>query len=62
MFLRDEMWDRIRDQFSEAEKVKLRATVVGVSICPKACTIAEEKLEPELHEKLKTAIERENGK
>jgi hypothetical protein len=62
MLIRDEMWDRIRDQFTESEKAKLRATVTGTTLCPRGWTMDAEQLEEPLRNKLKTAIEKENTK
>jgi hypothetical protein len=62
MLIRDEMWDRIRDQFTKAEKQKLRATVTGTTICPRGWTIDAEQLEDPLRNKLNAAIEKENAK
>jgi hypothetical protein len=51
-----ETWDRIRAQFSEDEKAKLNAAITGEVICPRGCSLDDEKLGPELAKKLKEAI------
>ncbi len=62
MLIREEMWDRIRDQFTEAEKEKLRATVTGTTICPRGWTMDVAQLEEPLAEKLRLAIKKEDAK
>jgi GTP cyclohydrolase FolE2 len=59
MLIREEMWDRIRDRFTEFEKQKLRAQVTGMTICPKGWTIDEAQLEEPLADKLKATVKRE---
>jgi hypothetical protein len=62
MLIRDEMWDRIRDQFTESEKANLRAQVTGMTICPRGWTIDDTQLEEPLADKLKLAIKKEDAK
>jgi hypothetical protein len=48
-------WDKIREQFSEAEKAELNAAINGETICPKGCTLDKDKLSAELAAKLAAA-------
>lgn len=58
MFIRDEIWNRIRGQFNEPEKEKLRAAITGQTICPPGCTVDESRIDDELRVKLKMAMRR----
>jgi hypothetical protein len=44
IFIRDSRWSEIREQFSEEEKVELRAAVTGEVICPRGFYIDPLKL------------------
>jgi hypothetical protein len=55
ILLRMSTWDVIRGQFNDSEKAALNAAISGETICPRGCTLGEEKLGPELSEKLKAA-------
>lgn len=55
MLLRMADWDRIREKFSEDEKIKLNAAINGETICPRGCTIDEEKLGEGLSRKIREA-------
>ena len=56
MLIRDEVWLKIREQFTEGEKAVLRANMTGETICPKGCTVSLADLGPNLRAKLETAI------
>ena len=55
MIVRHERWLKIRDQFTEEEKVQLRAVVTGESICPPGVTIDGDKLPLALLRKISEA-------
>jgi hypothetical protein len=55
MLLRMVDWNRIRDKFSEDEKTKLNAAINGETICPRGCTLDEQKLGEELTGKIMQA-------
>lgn len=42
MIVTETDWERIRDEFSEAEKKGLRAHIVGESICPRGVVMADD--------------------
>jgi len=52
MLVRDPIWDKIRDDFSEEEKTALRAAIKGQVICPAGVVIDTDDLGPELARKL----------
>jgi hypothetical protein len=56
MLIRDAEWGKIREQFTEEEKLDLRETVTGECICPKGFFIEESDLVPELAAKISAAI------
>ena len=56
MFIRDEIWLKIRLRFSEQEKLELRAAVTGVVICPPGLMIEHGDLDVDLRRKLDTAM------
>jgi hypothetical protein len=56
MLIRDSVWEKIREQFSDAEKLQLREVVTGEAICPKGVLIDPDRLEPELKRKLSEAV------
>lgn len=43
MLLRIDDWNRIRENFTEAEKQLLNESITGETICPRGCTIDEAK-------------------
>lgn len=43
MLLRIDDWKRIREHFKEEEKAILNAAISGETICPRGCTIDEQK-------------------
>lgn len=49
MIVRMDVWDLVRDRFSEAEKAALNAAV----ICPRSAVLDERALAPELAAKLR---------
>ncbi len=55
--IRDSIWEKIRGQFSEAEKVSLRLAVTGQAICPKGIIIDTDILDAVLRDKLTAAME-----
>jgi hypothetical protein len=57
MFIRDEVWLKIRLRFSEQEKLELRAAVTGEVICPRGFMIEHGDLDVDLRRKLDTAME-----
>lgn len=56
MLIRDAEWSKVREQFSEEEKVKLREMVTGEAICPRGFTINKSGLSSELLSKLAEAL------
>jgi hypothetical protein len=56
MLLRDNVWEAIREQFTEEERVELRKFVTGVSVCPRAFVVDAESIPNPLQSKLTTAI------
>lgn len=54
--IRDSVWETIRDQFSEAEKVNLRQAITGQAICPKGVVIDVDLLDMALRDKLTAAV------
>lgn len=48
MLLTDKVWNKIRHQFSEDDKVELRKATTGEVICPRGVTIDTEKLNTHL--------------
>lgn len=56
MLIRDEVWLKIREQFTESEKEVLRANMTGETICPKGCSISLDGVGLNLQAKLKTAV------
>lgn len=43
MFIRSEEWNRVMDQFTEAEKEILNKSYAGESICPRGMVLDEKK-------------------
>jgi len=60
MRIPNQIWKRVRDQFSDAEKVCLQAACEGESICPPALLIDVESLHADLRHKLEAAIAHAN--
>ena len=56
MLIQDRDWRKIRDQFSSAEKAKLRDAVTGSSICPSGNFVNEKALHNDLRIKLLSAL------
>lgn len=56
MLVRTSTWDRVRSQFTDAEKAALNAAFTGQVICPRGVTVDENQLSPELRDKLTKAI------
>lgn len=61
MFVSDRSWNRIRDQFTEDEKVKLRTAVTSLSICPGGVDIDVNFLPPHLKTKLVESMTSKDG-
>jgi len=57
MLLRDSVWDKIRDQFTEVEKEQLRRAVTGEVICPRGITIESAQTPAALWKKLVEAMQ-----
>jgi ABC-type phosphate/phosphonate transport system substrate-binding protein len=49
-------WEAIREQFTDDEKDALNAVATGETICPRGLVIDEDKLAPELRDKLLRAM------
>jgi len=45
-------WNHIRFDFTEEEKAKLNAAIIGETICPKGCVLDLTKLGTDLETKL----------
>ena len=58
MLLRMDDWNKIRLWFNKAEKARLNAAITGETICPRGCVLDEERLGPELAEKVKAELAR----
>jgi hypothetical protein len=56
MLIRDSIWDSIREQFSEEEKVELRKHVTGEAICPRGFCVDAESVPQPLQKKLMDAV------
>lgn len=56
MLVTNSRWENIREQFSEAEKLILRAAIHGVAICPPGVFINPDVLGPELAAKISRAL------
>lgn len=56
MIISDRVWMRIRDQFSEDEKVALRSVITGDVLCPAGVEIDANRLEAGLADKLTQAL------
>ncbi len=57
LMIPDGVWEKIRDQFSEGEKVQLRLAVEGQVICPKGILIDPDAVGDEaLAAKIRTAV------
>jgi hypothetical protein len=57
MLMRDSVWESIREQFSEEEKVELRKAVKGETICPRGFVLHTDELPKALDDKLYTALQ-----
>lgn len=53
MILRYDLWQRIREHFSEEDKAEIRAAISGEAICPRGWVVDTDKLAPGLLELLK---------
>ena len=57
MLLENRTWDKIREQFSEDEKMLLRAAVTGEVFCPwRGWVLDPDRLEAELRKKIEGAL------
>lgn len=56
MLIRDTTWERIRDKFSEREKIELRKAVTGEVICPRGFILEPTKLDVALEFKIEQAV------
>jgi hypothetical protein len=56
MLIRDTTWSKIRELFTENEKMDLRKCITGETICPHGFIINENDLTTELRKKLKAAL------
>ncbi len=54
--IRDSVWETIRDQFSDSEKVNLRQAITGQAICPKGVIVDVDLLNVALRDKLTAAV------
>lgn len=54
MILRKEVWEKIREHFSDDEKATLRSAVSGETVCPAGVVLDAEKLDAGLANKLET--------
>ncbi|HEU0142923.1 MAG TPA: hypothetical protein VFQ79_24600 [Bryobacteraceae bacterium] len=57
ILLRMDTWERIRADFTAAEKLELNLAVAGEAVCPSGAFIHEELLPAELREKLRRALQ-----
>ena len=57
MLMRDAVWEEIREQFSEEEKVELRKAVKGQTICPPGFVVHTDELPKALDDKLYKALQ-----
>jgi hypothetical protein len=60
MLLTEKVWNTIRDQFTEDEKIVIRMHINGETICPPGWVLDEPGpmgLPPELHAKIDAAKE-----
>jgi hypothetical protein len=62
MLIRMVEWERIRGNFTQAEKDSMNSVITGEVLCPRAITLDNEALTPELREKLRLTLERDRGK
>jgi hypothetical protein len=51
MLIRDSVWESIREQFSEDDKVELRKHVTGETICPRGFVVDTENIPEPLRQK-----------
>jgi hypothetical protein len=56
MLIQNRIWDKIRDQFSDAEKDALRKAIQGEAICPRGWVLDPDRLDTGLREKAKAAM------
>lgn len=57
MLVKESVWQKIRSQFSELEKIELRSSITGESICPRGWLVSEEEMSKRLFRKLSKLIE-----
>lgn len=58
MLVRDESWNKIRDQFTDDEKQQLRKAASGNIICPPGTVLDEAQVDPTLAHKLSEALKK----
>jgi hypothetical protein len=56
VLIRDSIWEKIREQFSEDEKLNLRQAMIGQAICPKGVIIDPDILDVALEFKITAAV------
>lgn len=56
MLIRDDTWLKIREQFSEGEKVVMRSSITADTADPKGVVVNENGIGPNLFQKIKVAI------
>jgi hypothetical protein len=61
MFIRDSVWGRIRDRFTEEEIAAINSVVEGRVICPAGGEVNIDRLEPALVNKLLDAMDEVTG-
>jgi len=61
MLLRDMIWERIREQFTEEDKAELNKSITGSAICPRGLIIDTDRLPADLRHKLKEALGQVHG-
>jgi hypothetical protein len=57
MLLRISDWQKIRDQFNDFDKATINDCITGETICPRGCTLDEEKLGEPLARKIREATD-----
>jgi hypothetical protein len=61
LWIRDTVWNKIRNQFTEKEKAEMREHMCGETICPRGLSVDLAGLtSAELADKLATAVEAAN--
>lgn len=54
MLLTMAKWESIRERFTEEEKAKINAAIIGETICPKGCILDEDKLGAQLLKQIRS--------